>query len=381
LKGEVATVAMMKVGDNMGKKQMGLVAKKSKTLEEQLEDQEDADADADDEDVDSFLQDDDDFLGGDMSFLQKNSKQTRSQRRVVLHKMMGFLQKQAKALKSDNLEALMLQMKEDHFVKVRGMIKDMVAKLEEDAAAEGDQKAWCDSEMEKATSKRDENIGNIEGDMAEKTVAESNIAKLEEEIQALQKEMGELRKGFTEATELRNKEKAANTKSLTDATGGLEGVKKAMKILKDFYDNAFIQIASQAPEEYKGNQGAASGIIGQLDVIKSDFEETIESTKTAEEEAETEYNDYKSETEGDLEDKEGSVKDKTTKVTDNKVALSDAKDALKEHTELKEEALKELGKLKPACVGTGSDYEEKVARREQEIESLKNAYQIFDEMR
>jgi len=41
----------------------------------------------------------------------------------------------------------------------------------------------------------------------------------------------------------------------------------------------------------------------------------------------------------------------------------------------------ELAKLKPACVSTGSSYSERVARREQEIESLKNAYVILNEMR
>jgi len=399
LKGEVAGVAMMKVGDNMNKKQMGLVSKHSKKGPMTLEEQEDADAAADDEDIDSFLQDDDDFMQGDMSFLQK--KQTRSQRRVILHKLMGFLQKQQKSLKSDALGSLMLQMKEDHFVKVRGMIKDMVAKLEADAAAEGDQKAWCDSEMEKATSKRDENIGNIEGDTAAKSVADSNIVKLKEEIGQLQKEIAESAQALNEATELRNKEKAENTKALSDATQGLEGTKKAMKILKDFYDNAFIQTSSKTPADEdklngdvakldsdmslvsvsQPNTGAASGIIGQLDVIKSDFEAAIDSTKAAEEAAETEYTDYKSETDGEVDEKEASIKDKEAELTDNKVKFSDAKDDLKEHTELKEEALEELGKLKPACVSTGSDYEEKVARREQEIESLKNAYLIFDEMR
>merc|ERR1719420_2142342 len=290
----------------------------------------------------------------------------------------------------------MIQMKEDHFAKVRGMIKDMVAKLEADAAAEGDQKAWCDAEMEKATSKRDENIGNIEGDMAAKTSADSKIVKLKEEIGQLQKEIAESTQAFNEATELRNKEKAENMKALSDATQGLEGTKKAMKILKDFYDNAFIQTSYKTPEDdasekldgdvslvtvSQPNTGAASGIIGQLDVIKSDFEEGIESTKAAESEAETAYTDYKSETDGDVEEKETAIKDKETELTENQVNFSDAKDDLKEHTTLKEEALKELGKLKPACVGGGSDYEEKVARREQEIESLKNAYVIFDEMR
>merc|ERR1719487_2547335 len=189
------------------------------------------------------------------------------------------------------------------------MIKDMITKLEADAAAEGDQKAWCDSEMEKATSKRDENIGEIEGDLAEKTKAESNIAKLKEEIQALMEEIAELNQSLSEATELRKKEKAENMKALSDATQGLEGTKKAMKILKDFYDNAFIQTSYKTPTDEdqidsdvakldsdmslvsvsQPNTDAASGIIGQLDVIKSDFEAKIDATKAAEDEAETDY--------------------------------------------------------------------------------------------
>jgi len=388
LKGEVSG------NYNANKKLVGLVSKKSKgpmTIDEQ----EDADAAEDDEDINEFLQTADD----DVSFLQK--KQTRSQRRVVLKKMMSYLKKQRVALKSDTLSALMIQMKEDHFVKVRGMIKDMVAKLEADAAAEGDQKAWCDSEMEKATSKRDENIGSMEGDLAAKTKAESNIAKLKEEIQTLLEEIAELNKSLNEATALRGKEKAENTKTLADATAGLAGVTKAMKILKDFYDNAFVQthaaykppkgdasgntVGDLAPDsfsgDFAGNQDAASGIIGQLDVIKSDFEGTIDATKTAESDADSEFTDYKTETETDISDKESSVKTKEGEEADETASASDAKADLKEHTTLKAEALEELAKLKPACVDTGSDYAEKVARREQEIESLKNAYVIFDEMR
>merc|ERR1719156_316706 len=210
------------------------------------------------------------------------------------------------------------------------MIKDLIAKLEADAAAEADQKAWCDEEMEKATTQRDENIGAMEGDLASKTSAEAKIAKLEEEIQQLLMEIAELNKALNEATQLRGKEKAENTKTLADANAGLAGVTKAMKILKDFYDNALIQTKTQykppkgdasgntvgdlAPDsfsgDFSGNQDAATGIIGQLDVIKSDFEGTIDATKTAESEAEDEFNSYKDESETDIETKEGEIKTK-----------------------------------------------------------------------
>ena len=132
-------------------------------------------------------------------------------------------------------------MKEDHFVKVRGMIKDLMAKLEADASAEADQKAWCDEEMASATSQRDENIGAMEGDLASKTSAEAKIAKLNEEIQTLMNEIAELNKGLGEATTLRAEEQEENSKTVADATQGLAGVKKAISILKEFYDNALIQ--------------------------------------------------------------------------------------------------------------------------------------------
>merc|ERR1719486_1759036 len=248
------------------------------------------------------------------------------------------------------------------------MIKDLIAKLEADASAEADQKAWCDAEMEKSTSKRDENIGAMEGDLASKSSAEAKIAKLEEEIATLMSEVAELNKALNEATELRGQEKAENIKTLADATAGLAGVTKAMKILKDFYDNALIQTSYKPPKgdadgntvgdlapdsfsgDFSGNQDAATGIIGQLDVIKSDFEGTIDATKTAEDEAESEFQSYKTETEGDVSEKEGLVKTKEGEVNTETAAASDAKADLKEHTELKADALEELAKLKPACV-------------------------------
>jgi hypothetical protein len=333
-----------------------------------------------------------------VSFLQVREEALKP---AVAKKMMTYLKGQAKKIKSKNLSNLMVKMTEDHFVKVRGMIKDMVAKLEADAAAEQDQKGWCDEEMKKATEARDDAIANMEGDLASKTSAESKIARLTEEIQELMEEIAELKKALNEATQLRAMESKDNQKTIADATAGLAGVTKAMKILKDFYDNAFIQthkkyvppkadasgntVGDLAPATFEGenhgNQDAAVGIIGQLDVIKSDFEGTIEATKTEDDDSKETFESYKTESETDIEEKEGSVKSKTGESDTEKANLADYTDDLSDHTTDKAQALQELAKLKPACVDTGSDYAEQVARRNQEIESLKNAYVILDEMR
>merc|ERR1719231_1634660 len=278
----------------------------------------------------------------------------------------------------------------------------MVAKLEADADAEASQKEWCDEAMTKAMSMRDENIGEMEGDTATVVKSESTIAKLKEEIAQLTNEIAELNKGLSEATTLRGNERAENEKTLADANQGLAGVKKAIEILKGFNDNALVQtgakyvppgadasgktVGDMAPdagfsEESSGNQDAASGIMGQLSVIQSDFERTIDTTTSEEETAEDEFSTYKSDTEGTIGEKEDLIKTKKGEKKETTGVLEEGKDDLADHTELKNQANKELLKLKPSCVDTGSDYAEAVARREQEIESLKSAYIILDEMR
>merc|ERR1719207_446989 len=107
------------------------------------------------------------------------------------------------------------------------MIKDMVAKLEADAAAEADQKAWWYDEMKKAMDSRDTNIGEIEGDTAASTEADSKAKTLAEEINVLMQENADTTKGLKEATALRAEDAAQNAKTLEEANAGLAGVKKA----------------------------------------------------------------------------------------------------------------------------------------------------------
>jgi len=354
-----------------------------------------------------------------VSFLERRLEPTNRKKRVALStrqskvlkavsneklgmtKMISYLDEQAKKLKSDTLSALVMHMKEDHFVKVRGMIKDMIAKLQADASAEADQKTWCDDEMEKSMYKRDDYTGHVEGDSAVIAEATATVQRKEEEIQLLLQQVADLRKGLNEATELRSIEKAQNGKTVADATNGLAGVNRAIAILANFYNNALLQtggsytppnadasgktVGDYAPEtftgEFHGNQDAAQGITGQLQVIKTDFDRTITQTQADEDGAETIFNEYQADNDSSVYEKEDLMRQKRGEIVSEKSTLSDSKDDLKEHYALKAEALDELAKLQPACVSTGSTYIDRVRRREQEIDSLKNAYVILNEMR
>merc|ERR1719163_2519067 len=168
----------------------------------------------------------------------------------------------------------------------------------------------------------------------------------------------------------------------------------ALTILSEFYDNAFLQTSKYTPpnadrdgntvsdlapeifdDTYHGNQDASKGIIGLLEVIVSDFERTIETTTK---EAKEEYQDFKKETEADIDSKEKSKKEKEAKVLDLTDKLADLQDQMKEAKDALETALKELEKLKPMCVEGEETWEERKAKREQEIEALKQALEILD---
>merc|ERR1711937_446591 len=107
----------------------------------------------------------------------------------------------------------------DHFVKVRGLIKDFIAKL--DAEAEAETKSFCDKEMSKAISTRDAEQAKIETYAADISRTEAEMAQLKSEIEILSEEIAGLYKSLKEAEELREAEKAENMKTLSEAEEGL----------------------------------------------------------------------------------------------------------------------------------------------------------------
>lgn len=307
-------------------------------------------------------------------------------------KVLSFLKQQAQLLNSPILSTVALKVTasaaKDHFVKVRSMIKDLIAKLEADAEAEADQKSFCDEEMGKAIDDRDEANGDVEGATADIDSSESKIRELSDEIKDLAGQIADLRKALFDAKELRGKEKEANEKTLADSKAGLKAVKDAIKVLEEFY--GFVQTGSSNADahrqdqpkteegEYEGNKDAASGILGLLDVIVSDFERTIETTEKEEDDAKKKFKDFEKDTESDVEDKVKSKKDKEKDVKSTESDLTGFKEDLKNGRDNLKDAKGELAKLKPVCVDTGPSWEEKRAQQKKDVEALKQALEILE---
>jgi len=258
----------------------------------------------------------------------------------------------------------------DPFAKVKGLINDMIATLESEAAEDASQKAYCDKEMSETTAKHDELSAESESLTTKINQKTSASKKLKEEVATLQGELASMAKAKAEADSLRAEEKAAYDKNSAEMSQGIKGVKMALKVLKDYY--------AKADKGHSSADGAGSGIIGLLEVCESDFTKGLTEMTAAEETAVTEYEAYCKEDEIANTQKQQDVKYKTKEaagldkaVTELSTDLSGVKDELSAVTSA-------LDKLKEMCVAKAEPYAERKAKREAEIAGLKEALEILE---
>merc|ERR1719238_2131286 len=118
---------------------------------------------------------------------------------------------------------------EDPFSKVKGLISDMIARLEDASGADATQKAYCDKENAESEAKKADNTAEIEKLTTKIDQASARSAKLKEEVAALSKALTELAASRAEATKLRQEEHAAFKTNKAELEQGIEGVKLALK--------------------------------------------------------------------------------------------------------------------------------------------------------
>jgi len=309
------------------------------------------------------------------SYVQlRSTAQSSAQQAVAI-----FLDDKAERIGSRILALLASKVQADPFKKIVKMIKDMITKLTEEANEEAEHKGFCDAEL--GANKQTRDTKTEESETLKATVEElsADIAKLAQEITDLTAQITELDAAMKKATDMRVSEKEKNTATIADAAAGKEAVGKAMKVLKDFYDKAatstaLVQIQSGKP--YTGMGGG--GVLGMLEVCQSDFARLESETTSGEAEAAKEYDSFMADSTEGKTTKEDAVKHKSGTKQSKESALATAKKDLAGVQDELSAALAYYEKLKPSCVDAGETYEERVARRKQEIESLQEALKILN---
>jgi len=281
---------------------------------------------------------------------------------------------------------------EDPFAKVKGLISDMIAKLEAQASSEATEKAYCDEQMAKTEEKK----GELEFDISKLTSkidkAASASASLKEDVKRLQSELAALAKSQAVMDKVRRESNTAYAQAKIDLETGLRGVRKALGVLRDYYGSgasaamlqngedvtAMMQQPS-APEQHEKASGAGSSVIGILEVVESDFAKNLATEEAEEADAQSEYEKTTQENSVTRTLKEQDVKYSTQEFKGLDKSIAEfSSDRETTNTELSA-VLEYYSKIKDRCIAKPETYSERQRRREAEISGLKEALSILED--
>merc|ERR1740117_1325628 len=133
-----------------------------------------------------------------------------------------------------------------------------------------------------------------------------------------------------------------------------------------------------APPQHAAASGAGQSIVGILEVVESDFANNLVKEEAEEAMAQEAHDTYTQENKIETTMKEQDVKYKTQEYTSLDKSISElSSDRETANTELSA-VLEYYDKLKGRCIIKATTYEERKARREAEVNGLKEALTILE---
>jgi len=286
----------------------------------------------------------------------------------------------------------------DPFVQIRKVFNTLIDKLHAQAENDKSNKEWCDTEILKNTNKRDAaqiKIEELHGELAKQG---SNKDKLLSEIADLSSEINKSTVELAEATDLREAEHTKNTYAIKSNKEAAAAVKNSLDFYKpkpsllqtddepvdiDARDKSGKNLQDYAPKvaqtEYGGSSNSG-GVIGILQKVWSDFTRAVAEITRDEEEAAADYKEYKKTTEDDINQMEMSVETKEGEVAGLSSSIGELNDQEADEQETLKLAKGELDKLHGMCIVPAMSYEEKRAKRQKEIDGLKEASDYLEDL-
>jgi len=305
--------------------------------------------------------------------------------------------------------------REDPFAKVKRLIEELLERLMTQATAEAEHKGWCDTELATNAHTRKTKTQEAEVLRADIDSLQAAVEQLNKDVASLSAEVAEIDAEVGNATAMRSQEKARNANTTHEAQQAQAAVAEAIKLLQDFYaaaaanatalaqrvtgrqaagqrrrqdpppvlgDDAPPVLGDDAPpiwgdDAYSGQQAESGGVLAMLHVIQSDFARLESHIASAETQAAEAHKTFLTDSSMSRVQKQTDIKHKTADRQNKELALDDKQRALEEAERTLASAEDEYDKLRPVCLSEGQSYEERVQRREDEIEALKKALEIL----
>lgn len=316
---------------------------------------------------------------------ETNSRAHQQKTRGVLVQHFRNLGNKLHSLAMLNLVTVAAQ---DPMENVKNLLTDLIAKLEKEAAEAASLHQFCQEEKNKTADAMEKKEMELDKLNTRLEKASTSKQDLEEQIATNSEEIAAMSKSEAELTGVRNDEHAAYLKVDEDFTAAAEAVDDAIDALKEYYgDASFVQTDSETESEStdssssgaKSDSSAASGIIPILETMGEEFRKTVKENSASEREAVKAYEKIINENKVSKATKEAEIKGAEMMIKSLDVTLHDNGEDLKMASKEKDAILEYIAKLKPQCQGRTVPYAERKAKREAEIEGLKEGLAILEE--
>jgi len=282
------------------------------------------------------------------------------------------------------------------FDEVNNMIEKMIFRLMDEQKKEDEHKLWCDQEIKKTDTMKEDKEDKIKDLKAEIKTEKATVSKLSDDITNSDKMIADIVAFMKEATEIRNTGKKENNHAIKDAQDAQTAVTNAIAVLEAFYKESgsikkepweFIQkpaALGKKPSTWEsGYTGVADpkaqpgGIVAVLETINAGFSKMEAETRSQEQVDQKEFEeDIKAnEIEKARRTQESEMKNAEKARRNDKIATLSSE--MKNTDAELEKTNQYLEDLKPACVDGDSKYEDRKAARAKEIKALGEAQVIL----
>jgi len=314
-------------------------------------------------------------------------------------KAVALLKETAKEENSRALERLAVEVAahlNGPFDAVNNMVEKMIFRLMDEQKQEDEHKHWCDQEIKKSETMRDDKEDKIKDLKAEIKVETAEVAKLTDEIKAANKMISDIVSFVKEATEIRQTGKKENALAVKDSQDAQTSLTNAISVLEAFYKESgeikkepweFIQkpvnLGKNPATWDSGYTGVADpdkkegGIISVLEAVLSDFAKMEADTKAQEAQDQKEFEEAMKSNSIEKAGRTQEVEMKTAEKARRTDKIASLNSAKKDTNGELEKTNQYLEDLKPACVDGDSSYEDRKAARTKEIEALRKAQVIL----
>merc|ERR1719161_1228105 len=265
--------------------------------------------------------------------------------------------------------------------KIKGLIEDMIAKLTKEAAEAASMHKFCVEETKankEANEKTQKELDTINNRLEAATTKKQS---LEDRVAELQTQIKDIENADAEALKIRQDENTVFLKQEADFKEAAAAVDDAIDVLKDFYGDvgigAFVQQPAAPPKLGGRKDASAGGILSILDMMSDQFSTTVDKLQREEREAVEAYEKLTNENEVAKTNKLMEIKTSESQIMSLTEATGDYTIDLTEATKTMDAIKAYAEKLKPQCENRVVPYAERKAKREAEIEGLKEAFQIL----